>query len=99
MRRVLRRHGFTNVLCDCFASDTTIIDPRFIASTLLSQVDRAGEGGSILVIHAPERGFREHNLEALRLLLAGLKERCLSVVTVSDLTKAVLAGGTAPAGT
>ena len=50
MRRVLRRHGFTNVLCDCFASDTTIIDPHFIAETLLSQVDMSGGGGSIFVM-------------------------------------------------
>merc|ERR1711963_1075387 len=55
MHRVLVRHGFTNVLCDCFANDTVLTDPDVIAGALLSMVDCVG--GSIVVIHVPERGF------------------------------------------
>jgi len=83
MQRVLIRHGFTNVLCDCFANDTLIADSAFIAETLLSLVDP--DGGSMLIIHVPERGFREHNLDAIRALLLGLQERNMRVLTVSDL--------------
>eukprot|EP00928_Gymnodinium_smaydae_P008817 TRINITY_DN13244_c0_g1_i2.p1 TRINITY_DN13244_c0_g1~~TRINITY_DN13244_c0_g1_i2.p1 ORF type:complete len:520 (+),score=91.47 TRINITY_DN13244_c0_g1_i2:190-1749(+) len=77
MRCVLKRHGFTNVLTDCFANDTIVEDAGVISEALLSIV----EGGSIVVIHVPERGFREHNLAALRLLLEGLQERGLQAVT------------------
>ncbi|CAJ1331694.1 unnamed protein product [Effrenium voratum] len=86
MQKVLTEDGFTNVLCDSFANDTQISDPAFIARTLLSMVDQ--QGGSIIVIHMPERGFREHNFEALRLLLEGLRERRLRAVTVTELAQA-----------
>mmetsp|Transcript_143812 Transcript_143812/g.459516 ORF Transcript_143812/g.459516 Transcript_143812/m.459516 type:complete len:690 (+) Transcript_143812:69-2138(+) len=86
MHRVLQRHGFTNVLCDSFANDTIITDPDFIASTLLSLIDP--QGGSIVVIHTPERGFREHNFEALRLFLQAVADLNLSVLSVSGLTRA-----------
>lgn len=84
MRTVLKRHGFANVLCDCFANDTLISDSHFIAQKLLSTVT----SGSILVIHMPERGFREHNFLALRELLQGLQQRSLRPVTVSELNRA-----------
>jgi len=83
MQRVLIRHGFTNVLCDCFANDTLIADSAFLAETLLSMVDP--HGGSMLIIHAPERGFREHNFDAIRALLLGLQQRNMRVLTVSEL--------------
>jgi len=86
MWRVLQRYSFTNVLCDVFANDTVISDPEFIAQTLLSLLHR--EGGSIVVIHVPERGFREHNLRALHMFLQGLADMGLSAVTVSALTDA-----------
>mmetsp|Transcript_80065 Transcript_80065/g.132442 ORF Transcript_80065/g.132442 Transcript_80065/m.132442 type:complete len:298 (-) Transcript_80065:102-995(-) len=80
MQKVLSQNGFTNVLCDSFANDTQILDSSFIAETLLSLVDP--RGGSIIVIHTPEPGFREHNFEALEILLQGLAERQLRAVTV-----------------
>lgn len=86
MQQVLDRHGFTNVLCDSFANDTVITDPEFISNTLLSLVH--SEGGSIIVIHTPEKGFREHNFKALKHLLAGLRERGLQAVTLSQLSRA-----------
>lgn len=75
MQKVLSQNGFTNVLCDSFANDTQILDSSFIAETLLSLVDP--RGGSIIVIHTPEPGFREHNFEALEILLQGLGEQGL----------------------
>eukprot|EP00439_Symbiodinium_sp_Y106_P040130 s1431_g4.t3 len=86
MQKVLAAEGFRHVLCDSFANDTQIDDAAFISDSLLSMVDSAG--GSIVVIHMPERGFREHNLEALRLLLSGLRQRDLRVVTLSELSRA-----------
>lgn len=91
MQRVIDRHGFTNVLCDCFANDTVVTDPEFIAQTLASLVDPTG--GSIIVIHTPERDRREHNFEALRLLLTMLREQNLRAVSVSTLAAAARAKG------
>jgi len=90
MQQVINRHGFTNVLCDSFANDTVIIDSAFIASTLLSLID--GDGGSIIVVHTPEYGFRQHNFDALRMLLIGLRKQGLRAVTVSDLHEAAQQG-------
>merc|ERR1711972_1076165 len=84
MHAVLKRHGFTNVLTDCYANDPWIDDPEFIAKTML---DLALDG-SIAVIHIPERGFREHNFKALRDFLAGLQARQMQVVTLSALRAA-----------
>ncbi|CAE7223582.1 unnamed protein product [Symbiodinium natans] len=86
MQKVLTAEGFTHVLCDSFANDTQINDAAFISDSLLSMVDSTG--GSIVVIHMPERGFREHNFEALRLLLSGLQQQNLRVVTLSEMSKA-----------
>lgn len=94
MQKVLSQNGFTNVLCDSFANDTQILDSSFIAETLLSLVDP--RGGSIIVIHTPEPGFREHNFEALEILLQGLAERQLRAVTVTELTEAALRTSTSP---
>ena len=43
------------------------------------------QDGSIIIMHMPERGFREHTLAAMAQLLAGLSERGLHVVTLSEL--------------
>lgn len=91
MQQVLKRHGFTNVLCDSFANDTLLTNPEVIADGLLSMIDSTG--GSIVVIHVPERGFREHNFEALRLLLSGLREKGLRATSLTALNKAAWEGG------
>jgi len=90
MRAVLERHGFTNVLCDCYANDPWIDDPDFVARTML---DLALDG-SVAVIHTPERGFREYNFKALRDFLAGLQARQLRAVTLTALHAAAWSGGT-----
>merc|ERR1711972_230803 len=81
MRQALNRHGFTHVLCDCYANDPWISDPAFIVETMLGQA----ADGSVAVIHMPERGFREYNLQALQGFLAGLQKRNFRVVTLSAL--------------
>lgn len=88
MRTVLARHGFTNVLTDCYANDPWIDDPEYIAKTML---DLALDG-SIAVIHMPEKGFREHNLKALRDFLTGLQARQLRAVTLGALHRAAWSG-------
>lgn len=84
MSRVVKRRGFTHVLGDCYANDPFVTDPEFIAGTMLENAMH----GSILVIHMPERGFREYNLPALRLVLEGLRRRGLRAVTLSTLHRA-----------
>ncbi|CAK0847743.1 unnamed protein product [Prorocentrum cordatum] len=84
MKNVVNRHGFTHVLCDCYANDPWISDAEFIAETMLS----LASDGSIAVIHMPERGFREYNLRAMRDFLGGLRSRGFQVVTLSALHRA-----------
>ena len=49
---------------------------------------------SIIIMHMPERGFREHTLAAMAQLLTSLSERGLHVVTLSELD-AIASGGNA----
>lgn len=81
MQQVLDREGMTHVVCDAFANDTAIPDALWIARFVLRKV----MPGSIVLIHMPERGCREWNLEAMRLTLEGLTRRGLQVVTFSEL--------------
>jgi peptidoglycan/xylan/chitin deacetylase (PgdA/CDA1 family) len=81
MQAVLDNRGLTHVLCDCFANDTAIPDPEWIARFILGRV----KPGSIVLIHMPERGCREWNLQAMRLTLQGLSQRGLRVVNFSEL--------------
>ena len=83
MKSVLKRHGLTNVMMDCYGHDPFVPDSRFLADFMLKQVTH----GSILLIHMPEEGFREWNLEGLRLLVEGLKNKGLKLVTLSELSK------------
>mmetsp|Transcript_10513 Transcript_10513/g.23884 ORF Transcript_10513/g.23884 Transcript_10513/m.23884 type:complete len:516 (+) Transcript_10513:147-1694(+) len=88
MHEVIVRHGFQHVLGDCYANDAWVSDPQFIARMM---VDNAMDG-AILIIHMPERGFREHCLEALHSLLLGLKEKGLQAVTLNALHEAASHG-------
>lgn len=83
MREALGRHGLRHALGDCYCDDWKIPDPNYISRTLLGQVS----SGSILVLHMPERGFREHTLEALSLTLDGLAAKGLVSVTLSKLAE------------
>ena len=61
MEGVLARRGMQHVVCDCYANDCHVPWPRFIAWCCLRRVSH----GSILVLHMPEIGFREWDLEAI----------------------------------
>ena len=88
MSDVLKKHKMKHVMLDCYGNDPHIPDANFIATTMLRSV----ASGSILIIHMPEKGFREWNFEALRLVLKGLDERGLKSVTLSELEKAAEGG-------
>ena len=46
---------------------------------------RAATHGSIIVLHMPERGFREWDLDTLERVLVGLEKKGLRSVTLSEL--------------
>ena len=81
MQDVIDQKGYTHVVCDGFANDTSIPDPRWISNFILRKI----KDGSIILIHMPERGIREWNLEAMELTLKGLKEKGYDIVTFSKL--------------
>eukprot|EP00301_Raphidiophrys_heterophryoidea_P007728 c12953_g1_i4.p2 GENE.c12953_g1_i4~~c12953_g1_i4.p2 ORF type:complete len:108 (+),score=25.87 c12953_g1_i4:223-546(+) len=88
MQSVLDEYNMTTVMLDCYANDCLVCDAKWVADFILSYV----QDGSIILIHMPERGFREWNFEAIALTLQGLQERNLRAVTVSELIS--LATGT-----
>ena len=84
METELRRRGMFNVMVDAFANDTNIPDKDYIIDFLLNH----SHEGSISLIHMPEKGCREWNLEVLDKVLAGYGNRGLKTVTVSELISA-----------
>lgn len=95
MKVAVTRAGLRHALGDVYCDDWAIADSEYITRTLLKQV----QPGSIIILHFPERGFREHSLEALRGLLEGLEARNLRCVTLSELVDSAegrtAAGGSA----
>ena len=81
MQNVLDDNNMTHVVCDAFANDTAIPDPKWISKFILNRT----KPGSIILIHMPEQGVREWNYEAMRLTLQGLKDRNIKVVTLTEL--------------
>jgi peptidoglycan/xylan/chitin deacetylase (PgdA/CDA1 family) len=84
MDAVLARRGFTHVLTDSYANDPHVPFPRWVAWAM----DCAATHGSILVLHMPELGFREWDLEAIDRVLDRLGRRGLRSVTLSELDAA-----------
>merc|ERR1712194_18220 len=91
MRAVVVDEGMRHALGDAYCDDWCISDHTFVANTLLRQV----QDGSIIIMHMPERGFRDHTLTAMAQLLAGLTERGLHVVTLSELDAMAASGANA----
>ena len=83
MQSVLDEKGYTHVVCDGFADDTSIPDAQWISKFILKKT----KPGSILLIHMPERGEREWTYEAIELSHKGLKEEGYSITTVSELQR------------
>lgn len=81
MAKTLTKHNMQNIMWDCFALDMCVPEPEWVANTLL----RDARDGSIVLMHMPERGFREWQLEAIALTLAGLRARGLKPVTLTEL--------------
>ncbi|CAE7248052.1 unnamed protein product [Symbiodinium pilosum] len=81
MHGAVSKHGMHHALGDCYCDDWAVEDSEWVARTMLAQV----RSGSVLIAHMPERGFREHIFRALELILQGLRQRDLSVVTLSAL--------------
>mmetsp|Transcript_103249 Transcript_103249/g.266923 ORF Transcript_103249/g.266923 Transcript_103249/m.266923 type:complete len:429 (-) Transcript_103249:121-1407(-) len=92
MEGVLQAKGLINVMCDTYAACPVIQDGAFIGESLARQADH----GSIVLIHMPERGFREWCFTGLEHVLEGLARRGFKVVSVSRLTKIVAGDQVAP---
>ena len=88
MENLLKKRNLRNVMCDAYASDPIVEDAEYLASSLLRQ----SRSGGIVLLHLPERGFRDYCFEALRLLLEGLKRRNMKVVTVGELEASAMTG-------
>ena len=81
MQQVIDEKGYTHVVCDGYANDTSIPDAAWISKFILKRV----KPGSILLIHMPEKGVREWNYKAMELTLTGLRGMEYRVVTISEL--------------
>ena len=81
MQKVINERKMRHVVCDAFANDTAIPDATWISQYILKRI----KTGSVILIHMPEKGVREWNLEAMRLTLDGLRKRNLKVVNLTEL--------------
>ena len=89
MEEVLEEHNMYNVMCDCYAACPVIEDGRWIGQSLTKQVlnnKSKSKSGSIVLLHMPEKGFREYCFMALEILLQELCEkRNYKICTVTEL--------------
>ncbi|CAE7258544.1 unnamed protein product [Symbiodinium natans] len=83
MTAALVERGLQNVMCDTFACCPVIQDGEFIGTFL----GRQAEHGSIILIHMPEKGFREWCFHGLQSLLMQLAQRGLKATTVGHLAQ------------
>jgi len=83
MSATLQQKGLTNVMCDTYACCPVIQDSNFIGGLLAERANH----GSIILIHMPEKGFRDWCFVAMQRLLEDLNQRGLRVVTVSELAR------------
>jgi peptidoglycan/xylan/chitin deacetylase (PgdA/CDA1 family) len=83
MQRDLSKRNLQNVMCDTYGCCPIVQDSEYIGRSLA----RNAQDGSIVLLHMPEGGFRDHCLSALTRLLEGLHRRGLKVVTVSEMER------------
>lgn len=81
MEEQLRKRNLRNVMCDTYASCPIVQDGEYIGRALAN----SAKDGSIILLHMPERGFRDWCITALRHLLEGLTKQGLKSVTLSQL--------------
>ena len=86
MTHVLDKHGLKHVLTDCYVNDAHIPFPKWIGWA----ISKCVQEGSIIVLHMPEKGFRQWNIIAIEDVLTRLKAQGLRSVTLSDLNKDVI---------
>jgi peptidoglycan/xylan/chitin deacetylase (PgdA/CDA1 family) len=96
MAESVRQHGLKSALGDAYADDWAMAhNAAFVARTILQQAT----SGSIIILHQPEVGYREHTLTILQRVLEGLTAKGMRAVTLSEMealaTSANAAGGTA----
>ena len=72
--------GFYTIQWDSATGDP---DPNFDAATILGEVQRTVQNGSIIIMHANGRGW--HTAEALPAIIEYLEGRGFQLVTVSQL--------------
>jgi len=78
MQKVLASRGLENAMCDTYASCPLVEDGEYVGNAL----SRRAQDGSIILLHMPEKGFRDHTMLALKVLLKGLQHRQLRVVSL-----------------
>jgi peptidoglycan/xylan/chitin deacetylase (PgdA/CDA1 family) len=86
MQEVVAAEGMQSALGDCYCDDWAFADSSYasncVAPLMLRQVQ---PGGSIAVLHMPERGFREASLQALEEFLQGTTGKNLRCITLSQM--------------
>ena len=78
--QVVAKHGLYTVQWDTVTGDP---DPNFDAATILAEVQRTVQKGSIIIMHGNGRGW--HTAEALPQVIEYLKSQDYTLVTVSQL--------------
>lgn len=78
--QVVSEHGLYAVQWDSVTGDP---DPTFDAATILAEVQRTVQNGSIIIMHGNGRGW--HTAEALPLVIDYLQSKGYTLVTVSQL--------------
>lgn len=77
---VISQMGFYTIQWDSVTGDP---DPSFDAATILGEVQRTAQNGSIIIMHANGRGW--YTAEALPSIIEYLQARGFQLVTVSQL--------------
>jgi peptidoglycan/xylan/chitin deacetylase (PgdA/CDA1 family) len=89
MQEVVAAEGMQSALGDCYCDDWAFADSNsnashVVAPLMLRQVQL---GGSIAVLHMPERGFREASLQALEEFLQGTTGKNLRCITLIEMAR------------
>jgi peptidoglycan-N-acetylglucosamine deacetylase len=78
--QTISQMGFYTIQWDSATGDP---DPNFDAATILGEVQRTVQNGSIIIMHANGRGW--HTAEALPAIIEYLQARGFQLVTISQL--------------
>jgi peptidoglycan/xylan/chitin deacetylase (PgdA/CDA1 family) len=78
--QTISQMGFYTIQWDSATGDP---DPNFDAATILGEIQRTAQNGSIIIMHANGRGW--HTAEALPAIIEYLQARGFQLVTVSQL--------------